>query len=311
MTTRWTVVLCGLALAWGGGLPSVAAGDAPAVGGSSLPAGNPASGYRFAVGTNQFYVYSLKQTVAWASAGDQLSFTSTLGWKFLLTVAEVTPERALLDVTILRVQASHMGPGTQRVVDSSLKIGEDGGDDPLLGHLLACHMAVLHLSVHPTTGQVSEVRGGDDIVTRINQRAKPTTPGDPPPLDAAARAAFSSEALMRLWNQMLAQPVAGITRVPLGPPLGGEIERVWEGSTYRLRLPAGSDRLNATLVGDPTPVSAVLSELTGSGNAAVGSNGLPGAAKGDLAFQVAFQALTQPVIQRHSMVWELTPLDPR
>lgn len=307
MATRWTMALCGLALTLGAGV--LVAADTPA---KTAPAATPTgSGYHFTVGTSQFYVYSLKQTVSWTSAGDQLTFTSTLGWKFLLTVAEVTAERAVLDVTILRVQASHVGPGTRRIVDSSLKIGEDGGDDPLLGHFLALNSAVLHLMVVPTTGQVTDVRGGDDIVARINARAKTKTPGDPPPLDAAARATFSSEALTRLWNQLLAQPVAGTTRVPLGPPLGGEVERTWEGATFRLRLPAGTERLNTTLVGEPTPVAAVLSELTGTGNTSVGSNGLPGAAKGDLAFLVTFQALTQPVVQRHTLAWELTPLEPR
>lgn len=313
MATRWTLGLCCLALTWGLGAWSLTAGEAPATTtpAATAPATATTGGYRFTAGANQFYVYSLKQTVAWGSAGDQLTFTSTLGWKFLLTVAESTPERAVLDATILRVQASHVGPGTRRAVDSKEKVGEDGGDDPLLGHLLALNGAVLHLTIVPTSGLVTEVRGGDEIVARLNKRAPATTPGDPPPLDAPARAAFSSEALTRLWNQLLAQPVAGTTRVPLGPPLGGEIERVWEGATYRLRLPAGSERLNATLVGEPTPVAAVLSELTGTGSAAVGSNGLPGAAKGDLAFSVTFQALTQPVVQRHTLVWELTPLDPR
>lgn len=264
--------------------------------------------YAFAVGTTRHYAYSVKQTVGWDSAGDQLTYTSTLTWKFLLTVMEAAPERSVLSATILRVQATHDGPGSRRLVDSGAKGDESGHDDPLLGHLLALDGAILSVTVDPRSGQVSAVQGGDAIVARINKRAPATTPGDPPPLDAAARAAFSSEALGRIWSQLLALPSATPTPVPLGPPLGGTVERVWQGSTYTLRLPAGGERLSTTLVGDPTPVSAVLSDLRGTGGTSVGGDGMPGAGKGELTFQVTFQALTQPVVQRHTLAWELTPL---
>ncbi len=264
--------------------------------------------YQFTVGATQVYAYSLKQSVTWSSAGDNLAYTSTLTWKFLLTVVEATPERAVLEATILRVQATHDGPGSRRLIDSSIKDEQDGRDDPLLGHLLALHGSVLTVVVAPATGEVSEVRGGDAIVARINKRSPAAVPGDPPPLDAAARSAFSSEALGRIWNQMLALPTAQPTHVPLGPPLGGEIERTWQGAAFTLRLPAGKERLAATLVGDPTPVAAVLTELTGQGTTSV-KGGLPGPGKGDLTFLLTFQALTQPVVQHHSLQWELSPLN--
>ncbi len=279
----------------------------PATTPAPTPAATAQPGYSFTVGANRIYAYSLKQSVAWNSAGDDLTYTSTLTWKFLLTVAESTPERAVLNATILRVQATHEGPGSKRLVDSSAKIGDDGSDDALLGHLLALNGAVLTVIVAPTTGNVSEVRGGEAIIARINKRAPSATPGDPPPLDAAAKAAFSSEALSRIWSQLLTLPSATPVRVPLGPPLNGEIERTWQGPTYALRLPAGADRLSATLVGDPTPVSAVLSELTGSGGTSI-AEGLPGAGKGELTLALTFLALTQPVLQRHTLAWELTPL---
>ncbi|HEX3134774.1 MAG TPA: hypothetical protein VHX44_14500, partial [Planctomycetota bacterium] len=283
---------------------------------ATAPAATPHAGYSFTVGapplTESLYAYSLKQTVAWTSAGDQLTYTSTLIWKFTLMVAEATPERAVLDATILRVLATHDGPGSHRQVDSGAIDGQDGSDDPLLGHLLALNGAVLSVVVAPSTGVVSEVRGGDAIIAKINKRAPALTPGDTPPLEAAARAAFSSEALTRIWNQLLLLPSTAPTRVPLGPPLNGEVERTWQAnSAYTLRLPAGTDHLNATLVGDPTPVSAVLSDLTGSGSTSITTKGMPGAGKGELAFSLAFQALTQPVVQKHTLTWELTPLTPR
>ncbi len=303
---RRLLLIGGLALAAyapiTGGLWSA---DAPP---TPTPTVTPAPGYAFTVGANRLYAYSVKQTVAWNSAGDELIYTSTLTWKFVLTVVEATPERALLSATILRIQATHEGPGSRRLVDSGAKDGQDdGGNDALLGHLLALNGAILSMVVDPRTGQVSEVTGGDAIIARINKRAPAATPGDPPPLDAAARAAFSSDALRRIWSQLLALPSASPVRVPLGPPLNGEVERTWQGFTYTLGLPAGGERLQATLVGDPTPVSAVLSDLHGSGTTTV-DGGLPGSGKGELAFSVSFQALTQPVAQRHTLTWELTPL---
>lgn len=301
---RHLLLACGLACAALG----LWSADAPPA--TTTPAASALPGYGFTVGANQLYAYSLKQSVAWTSAGEQLTYTSTLTWKFLLAVTEATPERAVLTATILRVQATHEGPGSKRMVDSSAKDGQDGGEDALLGHLLALNGAILGVVVSPATGQVSEVRGGDAIIARINKRAPASTPGDPPPLDAAAQAAFSSAALTRIWNQLLALPSTTPVRVPLGPPLNGEIERTWQGDSYTLRLPTGGERLNAILVGDPTPVSAVLSDLTGTGGTSI-AKGLPGPGKGELAFTLAFQALTQPVLQRHTLAWELTPLAPR
>lgn len=278
------------------------AADAP-----PAPAATPNAGYAFTPGASQLYVYSVKQQVAWESAGDRLSYTSTLTWKFALTVADVSDERAVLDATILRVQATHEGPGSRRQVDSGATGGNDGGDDPLLGHLLALNGSILRVTVAPATGQVSAVTGGEAIIARINKRAPALTPGDAPPLDTAARAAFSSEALTRIWNQLLARPSTSPSRLPLGPPLGGEVERTWQGDAYTVALPAGTDRLDATLVGDPTPVAVVLSELKGGGSTSL-AKGLPGAGKGGMSYLLTFQALTQPVVQRHTLDWELTPL---
>jgi hypothetical protein len=267
------------------------------------------SGYHFTVGTNQLYAYSLKQTVSWNSAGDALTYQSTLLWKFLLTVVEATPERAVLEATILRVQATHDGPGSRRLIDSGIKGEQNGAEDPLLGHLLALNGAVLTLVMNPTTGQVSEVRGGEAIVAKINKRAPAIVPGDPPPLDAAAKAAFSGEALGRIWNQLLAQPRDTPVKVPLGPPLNGEAERHWQGAQFTMLLPTGTNHLDATLVGDPTPVAVKLSALTGKGGVNVNlKNGMPGGSKGELGFLLTFNALTQPVEQRHQIVWELVPL---
>ena len=201
--------------------------------------------------------------------------------------------------------ASHQGPGSARRVDSLLPADQDGHEDALLGHLLELKGATLTVIVDPRSGAVAEVRGGDDLVTRVNRRFPAAFPGDPPPLESAAKAAFGSAALARQWSQLLALPSAEVQRVALAQPLIGELERRWTGSSFTLALPMGVDHLVGELVKDPTPVTARLSELTGKGQSEL-KQGVPQATTGDLRFTLTLNALTQPVVQRHQLTWSLT-----
>lgn len=268
-----------------------------------------AEGYRFSTTQNLAYLSTVTQQVSWESAGDRLQYASTVSWKFVLLPVAVTPERAELAVTITRVTASHQGPGSARRVDSLLPADQDGHEDPLLGHLLELKGATLTVIVDPRSGAVAEVRGGDELVTRVNRRFPAAFPGDPPPLEGAAKAAFGSAALARQWSQLLALPGAEPQRVPLAQPLAGELERRWNGQTFTLALPAGVTHLDGELVKDPTPVTARLAELAGSGRMEL-KDGVPQASGGDLRFTLTLNALTQPVIQRHQLTWSLTRIGP-
>jgi hypothetical protein len=265
-------------------------------------------GYAFTVNRPVVYVYDLTQTVNWESAGDKLTYTTTLAWSFTLRATAVAAERVDLEAVILAVQASQVGPGGPSAahrVDSRAEADQDGGDDALLGHLLALKGAVLTLVMDPRTGRVAEVKGGDGIVERINRRAPAAFPGEAPPLAAQAMALYSSEALARQWSEMFALPGdGGVQPITLGPPLAGTVERRWNGTSYALALPTGTDHLDAQLVKDPNPVSASLGKLVGSGKATL-VGGLLGEATGDLAFTLTLSALTQPVVQNHHLAWRL------
>lgn len=267
-----------------------------------------ASGYLFTVNRPVVYVYDLTQTVNWESAGDKLTYTTTLAWSFTLRATAVAAERVDLEAVILAVQASQVGPGgpgTAHRIDSRTETDQDGGDDALLGHLLALKGAVLTLVMDPRTGRVAEVHGGEGIVERINRRAPAAFPGEAPPLAAQATALYSSEALARQWSEMFALPGdGGVQPITLGPPLAGTVERRWTGTSYALALPTGTDHLDAQLVKDPNPVSASLGKLVGSGKATL-AGGLLGEATGDLAFTLTLSALTQPVVQNHHLTWRL------
>ncbi len=265
----------------------------------------PASGYAFTVNHPVVYVYDLTQSVGWESAGDKLAYTTTLAWSFTLRATAVAAERVDLEAVILAVQASHIGPGSAHRIDSRAEADQDGGDDALLGHLLALKGAVLTLVMDPRTGRVAEVHGGESIVERINRRAPAPFPGEAPPLAAQATALYSSAALARQWSEMFALPGdGGVQPIALAAPLAGTIERRWNGTTYTLALPSGTDHLDAQLVKDPNPVSASLGKLVGSGKEAL-VGGLLHEATGDLAFTLTLSALTQPVVQSHHLTWRL------
>jgi hypothetical protein len=274
--------------------------------GASAPAVAAPAGYQFAVGKTTLYTYDLSQQVEWASAGDNLAYTSTVGWEFSLTPQLVTPERCELAVVILHIAASHGGPGGRHAVDSRLPVDQNGRDDPLLGHLLALDGAQLAVVLDPRSGLVEAVRGGEEIVKRINQRFPAAVDGEVPPLDAQSRSAYGSAGLSRLWGELLALPGGdgALQSMPLAGPVAGTVVRRWQAGRYTLSLPDGTTHLDGTLLSDPTPVTASVSMVDGGGTTAL-RGGLPFTSSGELRFLVTLSALTQPVVQRHHLSWTL------
>lgn len=266
--------------------------------------------YKFVEKRPSLFAYALKQTVQFVSAGDKLEYTTTMTWKFALVPIKVEENSAQLSITILRIHATHDGPGSRRQIDSSLPYEQDGHDDPLIGHLLAVAGTELQVTVNPQTGQVNNVTGGEAVIARINKLAPPLFPGEPGPLDAAAKKTFSDEALTRMWNHLMSLPQSKPHAVPFGPPLSGALERQWTDTTWKDGLPAGTTSLKVDLLQDPTPLSVTITNVQGEGKRTV-VDGLPGPCTGKLAFDMLFQALTQPVVQRHTLTWELTPLPAR
>lgn len=253
----------------------------------------------------RFYAWRTTQAVSWNSAGDALRFSSEITWKLALRCAAVEGGRMRLKATFITVTASHRGPGVEVSLDSATGAG---GDDQLLGHLLALVGKTLDLEVDRATGAVASVTGGEALIAAINQRAPPAVPGDPPPLDAGARAAYGPEALARLWSQILALPGASST-VALPPPFaaGSTIERTWKDLAWTVALP--KDAAPAfELARDPTPVRGTVKGLSGSGTNSL-AGGLPGRCEGRLAFTMVFDALTQAVDSQHELTWELRPIE--
>lgn len=246
----------------------------------------------------RLYTWRTAQVAQWKSAGDALRYDSEIIWDMALRCAAVDGPRATLNATFVQVRASHRGPGTAITVDSATGAG---ADDPLLGHLLALVGETLSLDVERATGRVVAARGGEAIISAINKRAPPAVAGDPPPLDAQARAAFGAEAIARQWSQILALPAAP-AEVPLPAPFtGGSMRREWKDLAWTVAAPEAPA---FELSKEPQPVRGTVRTLSGAGRIEL-AGGLPVLAEGRLEFTLAIDALTQPVETANVVIWSL------
>jgi hypothetical protein len=298
MSARFRPLCVSLLMAALAGAPAAAADDPPP---------HVAAGYSFVAKQHRTYAYELRQDVVFASAGDTLTYTTRMLWTFVMMPITVAADRAELAVSILTVKASLEGPASRHVYDSSERDPERRRD-PLFAHLAALDGARLMVTVDPRTGAVAQVDGGDAIAAAV-AKAEPSKvdPSEPSPLAAAAREAYGSGSLARMWGEMLALPASAPQRVALAAPFAGELERVWTGSAFTWQLPAGVDHADVRLGRDPVRVSGSLTEVAGAGRIDL-AEGMPGTAEGDLTFTLTLDALTQPVVQHHRLHWKLSTL---
>jgi hypothetical protein len=265
-----------------------------------------AAEYDAPAGTTRLYTWSLRQSTAWQSADDHLRFDTEITWKLGLRSLGrdgAQPQQQRLNATIITVAATHRGPGADSRVAS---VDGTGADDPLLGHLLALAGHTLELWVEPATGTVTRVGGTEAIIAALAERAPAAVPGDPPPLDAANRAAFAPEALARIWSQALALPGPSAT-VALPPPFAADAAyaRTWSGQAWTANLPKP---VAFVVASDPAPVRGTLTALDGSGTNVL-AGGMPRQIQGNLTFTIDYVALTQPVSVQQAVEWRLEELE--
>ncbi len=307
-----SVLLCACAGAWTAETPPTipppvaASTDSPAAAPTKATAAS--AGYSFTTNQQLRYVYELKQDTSFDSAGDALAYSTIMVWSFVAMPTTVTSERVELGVTILAIKASMSGPGSHHEIDTAHPTSE-AQKDPLFGHLFALDGAGLVVALDPRDGRVLSVQGGDAIAAAIAKRDTRFGPGEASPQEAQAKAAYSSEALTRMWGEMLALPTSGPQIVPLGPPFSGALERRWSGMAYTLGLPTGVDHLDLAMGREPVAVAGAVTAVVGKGSVAP-ANGAPGAAEGELAFVLTLTALTQPVVEKQVLHWRLSQAKP-
>jgi len=273
--------------------------------------GADGASWRFVPGEPHVYLYSVQNQTSFESAGDKLSYTSSFSWKLVLARHDAPEDggRITLGVSILRITASLDGPASHHAIDTDAPSSE-ARHDPLFGHLFDLNGAGFVLRLDPLTGAVSSVTGGEQVAARI-ATSEPSAFADDEasPLEAAAKAAYSSQALSAVFSQMMALPVGGSQNVPLTAPLTGSLIRTWNGGQYSLALPAGISTLPITLGTGPLAVTGTLSEVAGQGNVAP-HLGIPGTADGHLSFTLTLTALTQPVVEHQVLTWIMHEVQP-
>ena len=267
--------------------------------------GMSAADYHFKVGEIRRYLAETRQDVAWESAGDHLTFTSSLAtsqaWKCIAENHGI----ATVEVTILRVIAKNQGPGADHRFDSAQDSSSAAAADPLLGHLKALDGVTLTMRIDEHSGE-TQVSGGQRIAEAIAKRAPNLLdPTASSPLAAQAAQAYSDANLSRIWSQTLALPVATPQAVPLGEPLTGTLTRTWKGLAYTL---TGEIAGEAILAKEPTSVTAAISAVGGMGSIGLTADQWPAKASGTLRFTLTMSALTQPVAQQHTVTWQLAQL---
>ena len=268
-------------------------------GGSFLSAAE----YHFKVGEIRRYLAETKQEVAWDSAGDHLAFTSSIATMQAWKCIAIDGGTATVEATILRVIAKHQGPGSDHQFDSALRISSDPSvSDPLLGHLKALDGVTLTMRISQTTG-ATQVSGGERIAETIAKRAPNLMdPTSPSPLAAQAQQTYSDANLSRIWSQTLALPAGASQQVPVGEPLTGTLTRTWKGTSYTLTGDIGG---TAIMAKEPTAVTAAISAVGGDGKLSLTADQWPGTVGGSLKFTLTMSALTQPVVQQHTVTWQL------
>ncbi len=262
--------------------------------------------WAFAPG-GRVYIYKVDQQTTLATAGEQLHYAATFAWKIVVgaVAADIHPDHVRLGATIFAVSATFDGPGSHHAFDTS---SHDASAlvDPLFAHLAALvDKPHFDIDCDPRTGAVSAVSGGETVAQTIAEHApSPYGPGDPSPLLGLARAAYGSQALAKLWSNLLALPAAGDQSVPLGGPVVGALVRRWNGLRWTMALPAGVDHLQVQLGSGPLAVTGTLTELSGTGEIAPRA-GMPSSAQGALSFTLNLAALTQPVTEQQRITWTM------
>ncbi|MFW5750445.1 MAG: hypothetical protein ACOCZK_02240 [Planctomycetota bacterium] len=289
------------------GASPLGAGEAPAAT-TDGPAPD-ATGYDLAPGSLHIFRYHCEAVQRWRSAGDELRFTTTRDWLFMLKGLEQGPDTVTLLAKIYRIEARHRGPGVDVAIDSRAQ-DEDNPPHPLLAGLLAQDRVPLTLTVERSTGTVLAVDGWEQVV----ERAQALFPAGfaTRKLTPEATVVFGEPALARRWTAILSLPRDTPEQVPLGHPLSTAVERRWQGDRFTLHLP--QETASVSVHAQPKPVTMQITGLEGSGEVVLDEGALL-RRRTQLAFTVTGEALGQGVAQTNEMTitvgrWTATTTDP-
>ncbi|TVR08098.1 MAG: hypothetical protein EA401_14370 [Planctomycetota bacterium] len=261
------------------------------------------NGHRFAAGEIRRYLAETVQEVSWRSAGDDLTYTTTLAMELSCYVDHVDGNEVLLVWRVLDLRVRHRGPDGEHFLDSA---SDTGLDDPLLGDLMIYHLLPLKTRIDRRNGAVLEFRGQEALIERLKQRHPAANPLAANPRAEAAQRAFDPLRMAALFHRYLVVPGTQ-DRFPLGQGLDVELPLHWDDNAFEFTLPEDTAPPSITLHHDPTPVIVHLSALKGTGSSVL-NNGVLERVHGSIDMTLSGSALTQPVDQKHAIQWQLALL---
>jgi hypothetical protein len=245
-----------------------------------------ATEHRFVAGELRIYQYEVSQVVRQQTLDDALQHRSDLYWEYGLKVIGTDAAGVDLRLTVLRVRARHQGPGYVEAVDS---IDSEASDAPLLGHLLGLVHQSLDLRWE-TDGGVVRVQA-DQLPERL------APPGDS--RRSAAERFYGGDALTALWQAALLVP--GQAPTAWAPPFAGKIDWNWQDRLFQI---SAEVPMTCQLGAGSTAFEAVVTALSGQGEVTIDDQGVLQKARGQAAWTLRMQALTQAVEQQHELQWQ-------
>ena len=257
----------------------------------------------------RLYRYESRLETTLETAGDKVVSAFAQGWNTAWTIEKVGETSATVAVVIATLTADLSAPGLEAHWDSRQPPEKPGDGQKMLEHLGALHGKTLRLILNPKTGAVQNVLGGETVIADLEERWQKR--GEiPTAIQQEALKKYAGQELARIWDRVLALPIAGDKTIQLAE--GVTCRQEWTGTSWKLILDSAAKNADIVLARLPTEVKVRLKSLTGSGKVKQDASGAIEHAQGTCEFELTGTALTQPLTQKHHLLWQLVrlPLGP-
>jgi hypothetical protein len=256
-------------------------------------------------GEVRLYRYESRLETNLETAGDKVRTVFAQGWNTAWSVEKVSDSSATVAVVIASLTADLSAPGVEARWDSRQPPEKPGDGQKMLEHLGALHGKTLRLVLNTKTGAVENVLGGEAIIADIEERWLKR--GEvPTAIQQEALKKYAGSELARIWDRVLALPISGNRSIQLSE--GVTCRQEWTGASWKITLDPAAKDADIVLARLPTEVKVRLKSLTGSGKVKQDATGAIEHAQGVCDFELAGTALTQPLTQKHHLMWQLVRL---
>lgn len=260
-------------------------------------------------GDVRLYRYESRLETTLETAGDKVVSVFAQGWNTAWSVENVADSSATVAVVIASLTVDLSAPGVEARWDSRQPPEKPGDGQKMLEHLGALHGKTLHLILDTKTGAVHNVLGKEAIIADIEERWRKR--GEVPTLiQQEALKKYAGSELARIWDRVLALPTGGNRSIQLSE--GVTCRQEWTGTSWNITLDPAAKDADIVLARLPTEVKVRLKSLSGKGKVKQDATGAIEHSQGVCDFELTGTALTQPLTQKHHLLWQLVrlPLGP-